>query len=109
MVGVDQVDLHLVRAGWHAGDVDRVVVTGVRPPPRQVVDADVQMPDPWRYAEGALPEHRYDAYVLRPVLDPDEALGQRLGMRWVDDQYGGRLVLDGGVRCGTADLPRALS
>ena len=37
----------------------------------------VQMPDPWRYVEGALPEHRDDVHVLRPPLDPGDALIRR--------------------------------
>jgi hypothetical protein len=49
--------------------------------PRQVVDGDVQMPDPWRDVAGARPEHRYDAEVLRPVWDQDGAPGQRVGKR----------------------------
>ena len=57
VVGVDQRDLHLVLAGRQPGDVDRVVVTRIRPPPGQVVDGDVQMPDTWRCLEGARPEH----------------------------------------------------
>jgi hypothetical protein len=50
------------------------------------------MPDPWRYVEGALPEYRCDAYVLHPVLDLDDALGQLIGKRVVHDQLGRGLV-----------------
>ena len=49
VVGVDQGDRHLVLAGRQPGDVDRIVVTRISPPPGQVVDDDVQMPDAWRY------------------------------------------------------------
>ena len=49
MVRVDQLNQHLVPAGRQPGYVDCVVITRVRPQPRQVVDAYVQMPDPWRY------------------------------------------------------------
>jgi putative ABC transport system permease protein len=45
VVGVHQVDLDLVRAGRHAGQVDCIDVTRVRPQPGQVVDLYVQMPD----------------------------------------------------------------
>ena len=69
----------------------------------------VQMPDSWRCVEGALPEHRDDVHVLRPPLDPDDALIQQVGKRGVHDQLGRRLVLDFDVRRGAADLLRALS
>ena len=98
MVGVDQLDLHLVLAGRQPGDVDGVVVTRIRPPPGQVVDDDVQMPDTWRCLEGARPEHGYDAQVLHPVLGPEDALGQAFGKRGIHDQLGRGLVLDGDVR-----------
>jgi hypothetical protein len=49
---------------------------------------DVQMPDPWRYVEGALPEYRYDVHILHPPLDPDDALIQQVGKRGVHDQFG---------------------
>src|SRR5262245_57872214 len=74
MVGIDQVDPNLVRAGWHPGDVDCIGVARV-PPPGHIVDVYVQMPHPWRYVEGACPEHRHDVHVLDPVLYPDDALG----------------------------------
>ena len=48
MVGVDQLDLHLVRARRHPGHVDGTEITRVRPQPGQVVDGYVQMSDPWR-------------------------------------------------------------
>jgi hypothetical protein len=50
---VDQLDQHLVLAGRQPDHIDCIVVTRVRPMPRQVVDGYVQMPDPWRYVEGA--------------------------------------------------------
>ena len=55
-----------------------------------VVHVYVQMPDPRRYVEGALPEDRYDVQILHPPLDPDDAAGisQQLGKRVVDDQLG---------------------
>ena len=93
--------------GRHPGQVDRIDVTRVRPPPRQVVHMYVQMPDPWRCVERALPEHRDDVHVLRPPLDPDDALIQQVGKRGVHDQLGCRLVLDFEVRRGAADLLRA--
>src|SRR5437867_10713894 len=68
----------------------------------------VQVADPRGDAESALPKHRDDAHVLRPVLDPDDALVQQVGKRGVHDQFGCGLVLDCGIRCGTADLLRAL-
>ena len=57
MVRVDQLNQHLVLAGRHPGYVDCVVVTRVRPQPRKVVYAYVQVPDPGRYVERACPEH----------------------------------------------------
>src|SRR5688572_20081155 len=56
VVGVDQIDLHLVLAGRKPAYVDCIVVTRIRPRPGQVVDVDVEMPDAWGYAEGARPE-----------------------------------------------------
>ena len=89
---------HLVLTGRQPDDVDCIVVTRVRPMPRQVVDGYVQMPDPWRYVEGARPEYRYDMHVLHPVLYLDDAMGQPIGKRGVHDQLGCGLVLDGDVR-----------
>lgn len=62
-----------------SGDVDRVVVARIRPPPGQIVDGDVQMPDAWRYVEGARPEHLCDAHVLHAILRPEDTQGQPLG------------------------------
>ena len=81
VVRVNQLDLHLVLAGGQPGYVDGVVVTRIRPPPGQVVDGDVQMPDTWRDLEGGRPEHGCDAHVLHAVLGPEDALGQPLG-KW---------------------------
>ena len=44
MVGVDQLDQHLVLAGRQPGYVDGVVVTRIRPQPGQVVDGYLQCP-----------------------------------------------------------------
>ena len=45
VVGVDQLNPNLVLPDRQTRDVDRVVIAGVHPPPRQVVNGDVQMPD----------------------------------------------------------------
>ena len=58
MVCIDQVDLNLVRTRRHPGQVDRIEIARVRPQPGQVVHLYVQMPNPWRYVEGGLPEYR---------------------------------------------------
>src|SRR5262245_40272890 len=58
VVGVDQLNLHLVLTWRQPGYVDCVVVTRIRPQPGQVVDGYVQMPETRRYVEGACPEHR---------------------------------------------------
>ena len=84
VVSVDQLDLHLVVAGRKPGYVHSIVVTRIRPQPGQIVDVYVQMPDAWRCVEGALPKHRQDAHVLRPVLGLEEALGH--GREAVDPQ-----------------------
>src|SRR5829696_4076948 len=98
VVGVDQLDLDLVLAGRQPGYVDCVVVTRIGPPPREVVDGYVQMPDAWRCAEGACPEHRYDAHILHPVLGLEDALRQR-AMKWrVHDQFGHSLMINGDGR-----------
>ena len=107
MRGVHQLDRHLVLARRHTADVDRVAVARVGPQPGQVVDAHVQVADPRGQVQGLLPEHREDAAVLRPVLDPDDALGQPVGERLIHDQFGWRLVLDSDVRRGAANLLRA--
>ena len=54
MISVDQHNLHFVLAGRETGYVDCVVVTRIGPPPRQIVDGYVQMPDTWRYVERPL-------------------------------------------------------
>jgi hypothetical protein len=43
MVGLHQLNQYFVRTGGHPGQVNRVVVARVRPPPTQVVNLDVQM------------------------------------------------------------------
>ena len=53
--GVSQLNHVLARR--QPSYVDCVVVTGIRPPPGEVVDSDVQMPDAWRCLEGPRPEH----------------------------------------------------
>ena len=45
VVGVDQFDPHLVLTDRQPGDVKCIGGAGVRPPPRQVVHGDVQMPN----------------------------------------------------------------
>jgi hypothetical protein len=87
MVRVDQVDTHL--AGRNSGQVDCIDTTRVRPQPRQVVEVDVQMPDPWRYVEGACAEHWYDVHVLNPILNTDDALGECRGKREATISLGG--------------------
>ena len=74
MVGVDQLDQHFVRAGRQPSYVDCVIVTRIRPPPGQVVDGYVQMPDAWGYVEGARTEHLCDAHILYSVLNPEDAV-----------------------------------
>src|SRR6185295_14929069 len=95
-------------AGRESGYVDRVVVTRIGPPPGQVVDGYVQMPDTRRYADCARPEHLYDAQVLHPVLGPEDAERQSLGKWGIHDQSGCELVLDADVGRSAADVPRAL-
>ena len=46
VVGVDELEPHLVLARGQPGHVHRVVVARVRPPLGKVVDGDVQVPDP---------------------------------------------------------------
>ena len=104
MVGIHQFDQYLVRAGRHPGQVDRIEITRGRLQPRQIVHMYVEMSDPWRYVEGALSEHRYDAHVLHPPLDPDDALIRHVGKRGLHNQLTWRLVLDFDVRRGAADL-----
>ena len=96
MVGVYQFDPDLVRARRHPGQIDRVDVTRVRPPPRHVVHVDVQMANSRGRIEGSLPEYRDDVHVLRPPLDPDGASIQEIGKRLVYDELGSRLVRDFG-------------
>src|SRR6185369_5865960 len=45
VIGVDQLDLHLVLARREVRDVDRVVVARIRPPERAIIDGDVQVPN----------------------------------------------------------------
>ena len=59
----------------------------------------VQVADPWRCVKRACPEHWYDTHVLRMILDSDDAVGQSCRKRrWVHNQFGWGLVLDGRVR-----------
>ena len=52
----------------------------IRPLPRQVVDGDVQMPDPRRHVARGRPAHsQRDAKALHLVRDEHHALGQRTG------------------------------
>ncbi len=72
VVGVNQLDFHLVQARGEIGYVDGIVVARIRPPPGQVINNNVQMPDAWRYLGGARPERLYDTQVLHAVLGPVE-------------------------------------
>jgi hypothetical protein len=49
---------HLVLARGQPDYDDCIAVAKVPPMPRQVVDGNMQMADPRRYAESAGPEHR---------------------------------------------------
>ena len=51
MLGRCEFDQDFVRAGGEAVDDDRAIVAGVGPPPRQVIDADVEMPGAGRYVD----------------------------------------------------------
>ena len=108
-IRVYQVDPYLVRARRHPGQVDRVDVARVRPPPRHIIHLYVQMSDSWRCIESALPEHRDDVHVLNPPLDPDDAPVEQVGKRGINKQPGSRLVIDLRVRRGTSNLPRGRS
>jgi hypothetical protein len=46
VIRINQVDPHRVLTGREPSDVDRVEVARVRPPPRQVVDLEMEMPNP---------------------------------------------------------------
>jgi hypothetical protein len=95
---VDQLDKHLVLTGRQTRHADCIVVTRFHPTPREVVDVYVQMPDPRRYVERACPEYWYDVYVLRTILDPDDAMGQSCGKRrGIHNQFGWGLILDGDI------------
>jgi hypothetical protein len=107
MVGVDQVDPNLVRADGESSDVDRVDVAGVRPPPRQVVDMDMQMSGAGRHVQGALSEDRYDADVLDAPLNPDDPFSQSFLKRGVDEELRCRLVFGFDLRRGSPHLLRA--
>ena len=93
--GIHQLDQHLVLATRHAREDNAVALTEVRPQPRQVVDRDVQMADPRRQVARSRPCHGQDAYVLHPVWDDHDALGQRTRKRRLYCQSGRGLVSDG--------------
>jgi hypothetical protein len=78
MVSVYQFHPYFMRSFRLPGDVDRIDVTGVRPPPATIVDVYVQMPCPRRGSGGSLSKDGNDVYVLHPPLDPDDALRQDL-------------------------------
>src|SRR5215204_5617448 len=100
VVGIDQLDLDLVLTRLESGDVDRVEATRVRPPPPDIIDVYVQMPNAWRNVNRALVEDRDNAQVLHSVLDPENALAQCLRVRGVHEQFRQRLVLKRDVRIG---------
>src|SRR4029078_3588095 len=68
----------------------------------------MQMADPWRYVGGGFTEHWQDPYVLRLVLDLNEAQSQWTGKRRVHDELGGGLVFGCEIGCGGAGLFCAL-
>ena len=98
VIGVNQSERHLVRTGGKVGDVNRVGVACIRPPPRQVVDDDVQVPDAGRYLGSTFPEHGNDTQVLHAVLGPVDAQRQSLWNWRVHNQLGCGLVFDVDVR-----------
>ena len=101
VVSVDQPDRHLVLARGHPADVDRVVVAGVRPPPWEVVDDDVEMANTWGYAQSARTENRCDANVFGAILGLEHAELERLGLTCARGRFGAEmkvsLVNDGPV------------
>jgi hypothetical protein len=77
---------------------DGVALAEIRPQPRQVVDRDVQMADARRDVPRGRTCHGKNAYVLDPIRDERDALGQRTGKRRLHDQPGWGLVIDGDDR-----------
>jgi len=67
---------------------------GVNKVPACVVDSDVNVADARRHFESTFAKHWNHAQVLRSVLNKDEASRQRFWERWIDDELGGRFVLD---------------
>ena len=75
VVGVNQVDPHLVRTGRQSVYVDGIAIARIRPQPRQVVHGYVQMTHAWGRVKRTLSKYGSYTNILRSVLDPDKALG----------------------------------
>jgi hypothetical protein len=73
---------------------DQRFAAGIDEVPAHVVDGDVNVADARRYFESAFAKHWNHAQVLRSVLNKNEASRQRFWERRIDDELGGRFVLD---------------
>ena len=93
-LGVHRLDPHLVLAARQADEDDRVAPAVVRPLPGQIVERDVQVPDPGRDVAGGRPADGNDAKVLQAVRNEDDALGERSGKRRLHGEAGRGFVLD---------------
>src|SRR5262245_66663246 len=72
-LGIHRLDPHLVLAARQADEDDRVAPAVVRPLPGQVVERDVQVPDPGRDVAGRRAADGNDAKVLQAVRDEYDA------------------------------------
>jgi hypothetical protein len=63
--------------------------------PSLVIQVVVQVANAWRHFQRRLTEYRYNAQILRSVLNEYPTQGQLFGNRGIDNQFRGRFVLNG--------------
>lgn len=85
MVGVDELDQHLVLPWQKAGDDERFAAC-IGPVPWQVVHSYVDVSDPRRHIERGRAEYLDDTQVLGAVLDDGATAGQPSRIWGIDEE-----------------------
>ena len=90
VVGIGELQQHPMRAGRQILNDDGNTAR-VGPVPGQTINTDMEVSDTRRNRERRLAKYGHDPDVLGPVLDNDDAPGQRRCQWWIDGEPGGWL------------------
>ena len=75
-------------------DHDNRFATGIEEMPWAVIDRNMDVTVVWRNVERRRSKDRYNAHILRSILDEHSAARERLGQGRIDDQSPWQLVSD---------------